>query len=196
MAKLIYSMIASVDGYIADTEGRFDWAEPDAEVMAFVNDHERPVGTYLFGRRMYEMMAVWETDPSLAEESPLMRDFAGIWQAADKVVYSTTLEGPSTARTRLERRFDPEGVRRLKAEADADVSVSGPALAAHAFTAGLVDECHLYLVPAVVGGGNRVLPDGLRLDLTLHDERRFTNGTVYLRYGVKSPNRSAPADLP
>ncbi|KIH97712.1 deaminase/reductase [Streptomonospora alba] len=184
MADVVYSMIASVDGYIADTEGRFDWAEPDAEVMAFVNDQERPVGTHLYGRRMYEMMAVWETDPSLAEQSPLMRDFAGIWQAADKVVYSTTLDEPSTSRTRLERRFDPGEIRRLKAEAGSDISISGPGLAAHALEAGVVDECQLYLVPVVVGGGTRALPDGLSLDLALKDERRFANGTVYLRYAV------------
>ncbi|GAA4894350.1 dihydrofolate reductase family protein [Streptomonospora salina] len=187
MAELVYSMIASVDGYIADAEGRFDWAVPDAEVMAFVNDQERPVGTHLYGRRMYEMMVGWETDPSLAEQSSRMRDFAGIWQRADKIVYSTTLDGPSTARTRLQRRFDPDGIRRLKAEAGSDISVSGPRLAAHAFQAGLVDRCCLYLVPAVVGGGARALPDGLRLDLALRDERRFANGTVYLDYTVDTP---------
>ncbi|GAA4953064.1 dihydrofolate reductase family protein [Streptomonospora halophila] len=187
MADLIYSMLVSLDGYIADTEGNFDWAVPDAEVHAFVNDLERPVGTYLYGRRMYDMMTGWETDPSLSAQSPEMREFAGIWQATDKVVYSSTLDAPVTARTRIERRFDPEDVGRLKAESGSDLAISGPALAAQAFRAGLVDACHLFLVPAVVGGGNRALPDGVRLDLTLRDERRFANGTVFLHYDVRNP---------
>ncbi|GAA1758820.1 dihydrofolate reductase family protein [Streptomonospora arabica] len=187
MADLIYSMLVSLDGYIADTEGNFDWAVPDAEVHAFVNDLERPVGTYLYGRRMYDMMTGWETDPSLSAQSPEMREFAGIWQAADKVVYSSTLDAPVTARTRIERRFDPEDVGRLKAESGSDLAISGPALAAQAFRAGLVDTCHLFLVPAVVGGGNRALPDGVRLDLILRDERRFANGTVFLHYDVRNP---------
>jgi dihydrofolate reductase len=182
MAKLIYAAITSADGYIEDDTGGFAWAEPDDEVHAFVNDLERPVGTYLYGRRMYETMVGWETDPGVAAQSPLMADFARIWQAADKVVYSTTLETVSTSRTRIERAFDPDQVREMKASADRDLAVGGPGLAAHAFRAGLVDECHLFLVPVVVGGGKRALPDGVRLDLQLLDERRFGNGTVHLRY--------------
>jgi dihydrofolate reductase len=182
MAKLIYAAITSVDGYIEDNTGGFGWAEPDDEVHGFVNDLERPVGTYLYGRRMYETMVGWETDPGVAAQSPLMADFARIWQAADKVVYSTTLEAVSTSRTRIERAFDPEQVREMKASADRDLAVGGPDLAAHAFSAGLVDECHLFLVPVVVGGGKRSLPDGVRLDLHLLDERRFGDGTVHLRY--------------
>jgi dihydrofolate reductase len=182
MAKLIYAAITSADGYIEDDTGGFAWAEPDDEVHAFVNDLERPVGTYLYGRRMYETMVGWETDPGVAAQSPLMADFARIWQAADKVVYSTTLETVSTSRTRIERAFDPDQVREMKASADRDLAVGGPGLAAHAFGAGLVDECHLFLVPVVVGGGKRALPDGVRLDLQLLDERRFGNGTVHLRY--------------
>jgi dihydrofolate reductase len=182
MAKLIYAGIMSLDGYIADEDGSFDWAVPDDELLAFVNDLERPLGTYLFGRRMYELMVGWETDPSLAEQSPLMRDFATIWQAAEKVVYSRTLEAVSTARTRLEREFDPEAVRRLKAAADRDIAVGGPDLAAHAIRAGLVDEYQLFLNPIVVGGGKPFLPDHVRLGLELQEERRFGNGVVYLRY--------------
>jgi dihydrofolate reductase len=181
-AKLIYSAISSLDGYVADDEGNFDWAEPDEEVHAFVNDLERPVGTYLLGRRTYEMMIGWETDPTLAEQSPLMRDFAEIWQAADKVVYSKTLEKVSTARTRIERAFDPEAVRRMKATSARDILVGGPELAAHTFEAGLVDECQLFLTPVVVGGGKRALPDNVRMKLELLDERRFGSGVVYLRY--------------
>ncbi|HEV2745206.1 MAG TPA: dihydrofolate reductase family protein [Rubrobacter sp.] len=182
MAKLVYPAIASLDGYIADEDGRFDWAVPDEEVHAFINDLYRPVGTYLYGRRMYEMMVGWETDPSIAEQSPLMRDFAEIWQAADKVVYSGTLEEASTSKTRMERAFDPEAVRRLKASTGRDLTVSGPDLATHAFRAGLVDEVHLFLAPAVVGGGKRALPEGVRVGLELLDERRFGNGMVYLRH--------------
>lgn len=184
MARLIYSAIASLDGYVADEDGNFDWAVPDEEVLAFVNDLERPVGTYLYGRRMYAMMVGWETDPSLAEQSPLMRDFAEIWRAADKVVYSGTLAAVSTARTRIERDFDPGAVRRMKASAGRDISVSGPGLAAHAFRAGLVDECQLFLAPIAVGVGKRSLPDGVRVKLELLDERRFEGGMVYLRYRV------------
>jgi dihydrofolate reductase len=186
MAKLIYSAIASLDGYIADEEGNFDWGEPDEEVHRFVNDLERPVGTYLYGRRMYEVMAVWETDATLADHAPSMRDFAEIWQAADKVVYSRTLEAPATARTRIERSFDPEAVGQLKAAADRDLSVGGPHLAAQALKAGLVDECQLFLAPVVVGGGNPAFPRGVRLPLALLDERRFGNGMVYLRYRTRS----------
>ncbi len=185
MAKLVYSAIASLDGYIADEDGNFDWAEPDEEVHGFINDLLRPLGIYLYGRRMYEMMVVWETDPTLAERSPLMRDFAETWQAAEKVVYSRTLEAVSTTRTRMERDFDPEAVRQIKASAGRDVSVSGPNLAAHAFRAGLVDECHLFVAPIVVGGGNRALPNDVRVKLELLDERRFGNGMVHLRYRTR-----------
>jgi dihydrofolate reductase len=182
MARLIYSAISSLDGYVADVDGRFDWAAPDEEVHAFVNDLERPVGTYLYGRRMYEVMAAWETLHSVPGQSATMLDFAAIWQAAEKVVYSRTLAAVSTARTRLERDFDPEAVRLIKAAADRDITIGGPGLAAHALRAGLVDECHLLLSPVIVGGGTRVLPDGLRVRLELLDERRFGNGVAYLRY--------------
>ena len=182
MAKLIYSAIASLDGYVADEDGNFDWAVPDEEVHAFINDLVRPTGTHFYGRRMYETMAVWETDPTIAGQSPLMRDFAEIWQTADKIVYSRTLEAAPTARTRIERNFDPEAVRRMKASAGRDLIVGGPTLAAHAFRAGLVDECHLFVVPVVVGGGKRSLPNGVRVKLELLDERRFGGGMVYLHY--------------
>ncbi len=181
MAKLIYSALASLDGYIADENGNFDWAEPDEEVHAFVNDLSREVGTFLLGRRMYEVLLAWET-LDVSAEPPAMKDFAHLWRAADKVVYSTTLEEVSSANTRLERDFDPEAVGRLKASAARDVGVGGPGLAAHALRAGLVDELHLFVVPVVVGGGTRFFPDGVRLDLELLDERRFHNGTVFLRH--------------
>jgi dihydrofolate reductase len=186
MAKLIYTVITSLDGYVNDASGNFDWAAPDEEVHRFVNDLERPVGTYLYGRRLYEVMVGWETDPNIAALPPVERDFAGIWQAADKIVYSTTLAAPSTARTRIERAFDPEAVRRLKASAPADLAVGGPGLAAHALEAGLVDELHLFLTPIVVGGGTPSLPDTLRVELDLQDERRFGNGTVYLNYRTRT----------
>ena len=182
MAKLIYSAITSLDGYVADEDGNFDWAAPDEEVHAFINDLDRPVGTYLYGRRMYETMAGWETDPTLADQSPLMEDFAKIWQAADKIVYSKTLEAVSTTRTRIERDFDPEGVRQMKVLAARDLIVAGPELAAQAFRAGLVDECHLFVAPIVVGGGKRSLPYNVHLKLELLDERRFSSGMVYLYY--------------
>jgi dihydrofolate reductase len=185
MARLIYSAITSLDGYIADEDGNFDWAEPDEEVHAFLNDLERPVGTYLYGRRMYEVMAGWETVDIGADQSPFTRDFAAIWQAAEKIVYSTTLATVSSARTRIEREFDPEAVRQLKARADRDLTIGGPALAAQALRAGLVDECQLFLTPIVVGGGTPSLPDHLRLPLELLDERRFGNGVVYLRYRTR-----------
>jgi dihydrofolate reductase len=186
MAKLIYSAISSLDGYIEDEAGGFDWAVPDDEVHAFVNDLERSAGTYLYGRRMYETMVGWETDPSLAAQSPLMRDFAASWQAADKVVYSTTLDAPSTARTRIERAFDADQVRQMKASASRDLTVGGPDLAAQAFRAGLVDECHLFLTPIIVGGGKPSLPDGVRLELELLEERRFAGGTVHLHYRTRA----------
>jgi dihydrofolate reductase len=184
MADLIYSAIASLDGFTADSNGKFDWAAPDEEVHAFVNDKERLVGTYLYGRRMYETMVYWETAATGDDQPGVVGDYARIWQAADKVVYSSTLDGVSSARTRLERAFDPDAVRRLKETAERDLTVGGPGLAAHALAAGLVDECHLFLNPVVVGGGTRALPAGLRLGLTLLDEHRFGNGVVYLRYRV------------
>jgi dihydrofolate reductase len=182
MARLIYSAIMSLDGYIADTDGRFEWAAPDEEVFAFVNDLERPVGTYLFGRRMYETMRYWETAHTIAGQSPVELDFARIWQAADKIVYSTTLGAPATARTRVEREFDPDQVRKLTAAAERDVTVGGAQLAGQAIAAGLVDEYQLFIVPAVVGGGTRALPDHVRLNLALAQEHRFGNGVVYLCY--------------
>jgi dihydrofolate reductase len=181
MAKLIYSAIASLDGYTADADGNFDWAAPGDEVHAFVNDLERPVGTYLYGRRMYEMMVPWET---MTDERPVMRDFAEIWRAADKIVYSRTVESASSARTRIEREFDPEAVRALKASAERDLTVGGAELAGVALRAGVVDEVQLFLNPVVVGGGKRALPDGVRVGLELLDERRFGSGVVYLRYRV------------
>jgi dihydrofolate reductase len=186
MAKLIYSAITSLDGYVADQDGNFEWAVPDEEVHAFINDLERTVGTYLYGRRMYEVMVGWETDPTLAGQSPLMRDFAEIWQAADKIVYSKTLETVSTARTHIERDFDPEAVRQMKARARRDILVGGPEFAAQAFRVGLVDESHLFVAPMVVGGGKRSLPDEVRLKLELIDERRFGNGMVYLHYRTRT----------
>jgi dihydrofolate reductase len=182
VGELIYSAIASLDGYVADADGSFDWAVPDDEVHAFVNDLERPVGTYLYGRRMYETMAGWETVHTGADRPAVVRDFAAIWQAADKVVYSRTLQTVSSSRTRIERDFDPEAVRRLKAAAARDLGIGGPGLAAQAIAAGLVDEWHLFVVPVVVGGGTRALPDGVRLRLELQDERRFSGGVVHLRY--------------
>ena len=186
MGKLIYAAIASLDGYVEDEEGRFDWAMPDEELHAFVNDLERPIGTYLYGRRMYETMDGWETDPSIAERSPLMRDFAALWQAADKIVYSRTLEAAPTARTWIERNFDPEAVRQMKASAGQDMLVGGPNLAAQAFGAGLVDECHLFVAPIAVGGGKRSLPDDVCMELELLSERRFGNGMVYLHYRTRT----------
>lgn len=182
MARLIYSAIMSLDGYIADAQGNFDWAAPDEEVHAFVNELERPVGTYLYGRRMYETMRYWETAHTRPGQPPASLDFAQLWQGADKIVYSTTLEAPATARTRLERDFDPDQVRQLKEAANRDLTVGGAHLAAQAIAAGLVDEYQLFAVPALVGGGTRAVPDRVRLDLTLADERRFANGTVYLGY--------------
>ena len=184
MARLVCSAIMSLDGYVVDADGNFEWAAPDEEVHRYVNELERPVGTYLYGRRMYETMRYWETAHTQPEQREVSREFTRIWQAVDKIVYSTTLAAPVTAHTRLERTFDPAAVRRLKAAADRDLTVGGPGLAAQALRAGLVDECHFYVVPAVVGGGTRALPDGIRLDLALTDEHRFGNGTVHLRYRV------------
>jgi len=191
MAKLIYSAITSLDGYVADEDGNFDWAVPDEEVHSFVNDLERPVGTYLYGRRMYEMMVGWETAQTLADQPPViqpavMQDFAEIWRAADKIVYSKTLETVSSARTRIERDFDPEMVRQMKAPAGRDMTVGGSDLAGQALKAGLVDECHLFVTPIVVGGGKQSLPDNVRLKLELLDERRFGSGVVHLHYRTRT----------
>ena len=176
---LVYSVITSLDGYTADADGKFDWAAPDEEVFALINDLERGVGTYLYGRRMYEVMLYWET-VSLEGQSPAGRDFAALWRSADKIVYSTTLRAASSARTRIEPRFDPEAVRALKRHGD--ISVGGPGLAAAAIRAGLVDEYQLFVTPVVVGGGTSVFPDGVRAGLDLVDQRRFGSGVVYLRY--------------
>jgi dihydrofolate reductase len=184
MANLIYSAITSLDGYVADADGNFDWAAPDDEVHGFVNDLERPVGTYLYGRRMYDTMVYWETARPAPGQSEVERDFTAIWQAADKLVYSRTLDAPSSARTGIEREFDPATVRRLKSESERDISVGGPHLAAQAIAAGLVDEIQLFVTPIIVGGGNAALPDGVRVALELRQERRFANGTVFLRYRV------------
>ena len=187
MGKLIYSAIASLDGYTSDEDGNFDWSAPDEEVHSFINDLERPIGTYLLGRRMYETMVFWETAPTDAAQPPPFRDYAEIWRAAEKVVYSTTLQEVSSRRTRLERAFEPDAVRQLKAESQHDLTIGGPDLAARALRAGLVDELQLFLTPIVIGAGNAALPDGLRLELELLDERRFANGTLYLRYRTRAP---------
>ena len=184
MAKLVYTAITSLDGYVADKDGKFDWAAPDAEVHAFVNDLERPIGTYLCGRRLYDTMVVWETMPIGPDEHPVVRDYAEIWRSADKIVYSTTLASVSSARTRIERQFQPDAVRQIKASADRDVSVGGANLAGQAIRAGLVDECHLFVTPVIVGGGTQALPDQVRVGLELLDERRFGNGVVHLHYRV------------
>jgi dihydrofolate reductase len=186
MAKLIYVSNVSLDGYIEDEHGSFDWTAPDDELFAFITDLVRPVGTYLYGRRMYDTMAPWETDPALAAQSELMADFANVWQAADKVVYSTTLDAVSTAKTRLEHNFDPAPVHEMKASATSDLTVGGAHLAAHALEAGLVDECHLFIRPVLVGGGKPALPSDARADLELLDDRRLGNGVVYLRYRIRT----------
>jgi dihydrofolate reductase len=185
LGKLIYSAITSLDGYISDEDGNFDWAMPDEEVHGFANDLDRPIGTHLYGRRMYETMVFWETAPTDATQQPQMREYAEIWQAAEKIVYSTTLQEVSSRRTRLERAFEPDAVRQLKAQSQRDLSIGGPDLAAHALRAGLVDELLLFLTPIVIGGGNAALPDGLRLELELLGERRFANGMLYLRYRTR-----------
>jgi dihydrofolate reductase len=179
MGSLIYAAIASLDGYVEDELGRFDWAAPDEELHAFVNELERPIGTYLYGRRMYETMVYWETDE---DDAPVARDYGEIWRAADKVVYSRTLQAVSSERTRIERELDAAAIRELKERSSTDLSIGGAELAGQAIAAGLVDECHLFLGPILVGGGKRALPDGARADLELLDERRFGNGVVYLRY--------------
>jgi dihydrofolate reductase len=185
MANLIYTTIASVDGYIADEDGRFDWAKPEEEVHTFINDLERAVGTYLLGRRMYEVLAYWEDPPALDEQPSFVQEFAEMWQAAEKVVYSKTLETAPTARTRIERDFDPEAIRQLKAQSDRDLAVGGPELAAQAIGAGLVDDYQMFVVPVVVGAGKQSLPRDVRIELELLDERRFQNGTVFLHYRTR-----------
>lgn len=185
MAHLIYSAISSLDGYIEDRDGNFDWAMPDEQVHRFINDLERKVHTYLCGRRMYETMMVWETDPNLTADSPLTQDYAQIWQAADKIVYSKTLVSASTRKTQIERDFEPKAIRQLKETAKDDISIGGPNLAAHAFQAGLIDECHLFLAPIIVGGGKPSLPINVRLELELEEERQFGNGMIFLRYRVR-----------
>lgn len=185
MGKLVYAANTSLDGYVEDATGAFDFSVPDEEVHAFWNEHERGIGTSLYGRRMYETMRVWEDDEWLTDQPAVVRQYAGIWRDADKVVYSTTLDAATTARTRIERQFDPEAVRRLKEESDADLSVGGATLGAEAFRHGLVDECVLLLCPATVGGGKPALPLGVRLELELLDLRRFAGGTVYVRHAVR-----------
>jgi dihydrofolate reductase len=167
-------------------DGNFEWAVPDEEVHIFINDLERPIGTYLYGRRMYEVMVGWESAHTLPDQPPFMLDFAQIWQAAEKIVYSKTLEAVSSARTRIERDFDPEAIRQMKARAGRDIIVGGPELAAQAFKAGLVDELHLFVTPIVVGGGKQSLPNNVRLMLELIDERRFEGGMVYLQYRTRT----------
>jgi dihydrofolate reductase len=179
--KLIYSAIASLDGYVADDEGKWDWSIPDDEVHRAVNELERPIGTYLYGRRMYEVLAVWET---IESDEPAMSDYAQIWRRADKIVFSRTLAEATTARTTLEREFDPDAIRTIKAGAERDLTVGGAELAAQALRAGLVDELNLFLSPVIVGGGTPALPSDVRVDLHLLDERRFANGVVHLQYRV------------
>jgi len=197
MSRLIYSAVTSLDGYIEDAKGNFDWAAPDPEVFAFINDLERPAGTYLYGRRMYETMKFWETEPAASDAPAVMRDFAELWRAAEKVVFSRTLQAPSSERTRIERDFDPAAIRDLKESSARDITVGGAQLAGVAMAEGLVDECHLFLNPVIVGGGKRALPDGVHTELELLAERRFGNGVVYLRYGLTGPgitsrNTSSP----
>lgn len=187
MAKLIYLTNVSVDGYIEDANGSFNWTEPDDELFAFITDLVRPLGTHLYGRRLYETMAVWETDPALAAQSERAADFANDWQAADKVVYSSTLDSVLTANTRIERRFDADSVRAMVTSASSDLSVGGAQLAAHAFQAGLVDECHLFVRPVLLGGGKPALPGGFRTHLELIENLRVGSGAVYLRYRVAEP---------
>ena len=185
MGKLIYSMIASLDGYVSDPDGNFGWGAPPEESHEFINENTRSVGTYLYGRRMYETMVYWETAHTVPDQPPFILEWAGIWQAADKIIYSTTMDEVASDRTRIEPTFDPGTVRKLKTESDSDLAVSGPHLAAQAIRAGLVDEYQLFVAPAIVGGGNPFLPHDVRVDLELLDERRFGNGMVYLRYGVQ-----------
>jgi dihydrofolate reductase len=193
MARLIYSLVMSLDGYVADENGNFEWAAPDEEVHQFFNDLERPVGTHLYGRRMYDTMVYWETAHTLPDQTAVELDYAAVWQAADKIVYSRTLETVASERTRIERDFDPDAIRAMKAAGERDLSVGGAELAGHALRAGLVDECHLVIAPALVGGGTRALPDGVRQDLDLVGERRFGNGMVHLHYRVSEAATAPPA---
>ncbi len=183
VGRLIYSLIASLDGYIEDEGGRFDWATPSDEVHAYVNEIERGIGTYLYGRGMYETMVAWETMDTGPEQAAVIREYAELWRAAEKVVFSSSLPEVGGARTRLERSFNPAEIREMKAAVTDNLSIGGPTLAASAFEANLVDECHLFLHPVVVGGGKRALPGGVRLELELLDERHFTDGVVHLHYG-------------
>ena len=185
MAKLIYSALASLDEYVEDEQGTFDWAAPDEVVLAFVNDQERPIGTYLYGRRMYETMVFWETMGTGDDELAETRDYARIWRAAEKIVYSRTLQAPSSARTRILRDFDPAAIRRLKESSSRDITIGGADLAGQAIESGLVDECHLFLCPVIVGGGKRALPDGVHANLELMAERRFGGGVVHLHYRIR-----------
>ncbi|HKH40361.1 MAG TPA: dihydrofolate reductase family protein [Solirubrobacterales bacterium] len=183
MARLVYTAQTSLDGYVADEGGNFAWAKPDEEVHSFINELSRPIGTYLLGRRMYEVLRYWDDPPHLTEQPPHIKEYAEIWQATDKIVYSSTLDSaPDNPRTRIERQFDPAAVREMQESADADLSIGGPHLAAEALRAGLVDELHQFLYPVIVGGGTQWLPDGLRLDLELLEERRFAAGAVHLHY--------------
>ena len=191
MASLIYSAIASLDGYIADEEGKFDWAEPDEEVHAFINDLSRPVGTFLLGRRMYEVLAYWDDPPALDEQPPVMQEFTEIWRAADKVVYSRTLEAARTARTRIEREFDPEAVRQLKAESDRDLAIGGPDLAAQAIRAGLVDDYLLFVVPVLVGAGKQALPHAGRIDLELWTNAGSATAPCFFTTAQRGPDVTA-----
>jgi len=184
MAKLIYIANVSLDGYIEDARGNFDWTAPSDEFFVFITDLVRSAGTYLYGRRLYETMSVWETDPALAAQSELMSDFANVWQRANKIVYSTTLNDVSTARTRVERSFDPDAIRELKSSATNALTIGGATIAAYAFAAGLLDECHLFIYPIIIGGGKPALPRDVHADLELLDERRFGSGVVYVRYRV------------
>jgi dihydrofolate reductase len=185
MGHLIYLANSSLDCYTEDIDGKYDWTTPDEEKFSFITNLVRAAGTYLYGRRMYETMMVWETNPNLAGESPLMRDFAEVWQAADKIVYSRTLEAVSTRKTQIERNFDPEAIRRLKEAVEQDILIGGSELAAHAFQSGLIDECQLFIIPIIIGGGKQALPDNVRLNLELLEERRFGNGVVFLRYRIR-----------
>jgi dihydrofolate reductase len=185
VAKLIYSAIMSVDGYIEDDTGKFEWAVPGENAHAFINDLMRPIGIYLHGRRMYEVMAAWETDAGLATQSSIQADFARIWQAADKVVFSRTLDSPLTTRTSIERTFDPEKVRQMKAAAESDLSIGGSELAAETFKYDLIDECHLFLAPISVGRGKRSLPSNPHLVLELADQRQFPDGMMHLHYCIR-----------
>jgi dihydrofolate reductase len=186
MGKLIYSMITSLDGYVSDSNGNFDWGAPAEELHRFINEHFASLGTYLYGRNMYEVMMFWATAHTIPDLPPHELEYARTWQAANKIVYSSTLTEVTTERTRLEKTFDPEAVRRLKAESDHDLSVDGPHFAAQAIRAGLVDEYQLFIGPVIVGGGNRFFPEDVRVDLELLDERRFSNDVVFLRYRVKN----------